>query len=76
MPVTKQTLERIAAELPTLRWSDADLEELLTPGAGIITGFQEFVAKARALAAIDLVDTPLAEQVPRPSRTGAARRPR
>jgi hypothetical protein len=68
MPVTKPTLERIVAELPTLPWSDADLDELLTPGAGIITGFQEFVMKARALAGVDLTDTPLAEQVPRPPR--------
>ncbi len=68
MPVSKRTLESIAAELPTLPWSDADLAELLTPGAGVITGFQEFVEKARALATIDLGDTPLADLLPRPPR--------
>jgi hypothetical protein len=68
MPVSKRTLESIVAELPTLAWSDADLAELLTPGAGIITGYQEFVEKARALAGIDLEDTPLADLLPKPPR--------
>jgi hypothetical protein len=68
MPVSKRTLESIAAELPTLPWSDADLAELLTPGAGVITGFQEFVEKARALATIDLGDMPLADLFPKPPR--------
>lgn len=68
MPVTKRTLKSIRAELPTLPWSDADLAELLTPGSGVITGFQEFVEKARALAKLDLEDMPLADLFPKPPR--------
>jgi len=71
LAVSKRTLESIVAEFPTLAWSEADLAELLTPGSGIITGYQEFIERTRALAAIDLLDTPLAEQAPprpRPAR--------
>lgn len=69
MTVTKETLQRIAAELPTVPWQDRDLTELLTPGAGVITGFQEFVEKARAFAATDLEDTPPAEGLQPPRKT-------
>lgn len=69
MAVTKETLWRIVTELPALPWAERDLTELLTPGAGVITGFQEFVEEAKALAAIDLDDTPPAEGLQAPRKT-------
>ncbi|HWA43953.1 MAG TPA: hypothetical protein VHA10_12130 [Hypericibacter adhaerens] len=52
--VTMETLRRMAEELPGLPWPDAELEGLVAPRFGVITGFPEFLAEVEALDRIDL----------------------
>lgn len=55
-PLTKTTLQSIMAEFPTHEWSDKELEELVAPKYGIITGFQKINEDARKFIEIDLKD--------------------
>ena len=66
--ITKETLERLTAELPVTAAFEADIEELVAPRLGIITGFQELLDRIAALVATDLDDVPPAGAIrgPRP----------
>ena len=55
-PVSKETLERMMKEFPSQEWSQAELEELVAPRYGIITGFQAVLEDIRFLQEFDLED--------------------
>ncbi|MFI5023147.1 MAG: hypothetical protein ACHQRJ_16060 [Alphaproteobacteria bacterium] len=52
--VTKGTMRRIVEEFPAVRWPDADLDELVAPKLGVITGFQDFLNQVEAVVRVDL----------------------
>ena len=55
-PITKNTLKRMTEELPSFQWSQGELEELVAPRYGIITGFQSILEDIRHLQEFDLED--------------------
>ena len=55
-PISKKTLERMVAELPSYDWSEGELEELVAPRYGVITGFQKILEEIKGLQAFDLED--------------------
>ncbi|MEL7529427.1 MAG: hypothetical protein AAFN16_26935 [Pseudomonadota bacterium] len=57
-PLRKQTLEGICNEMASHDWSDAELDELIDPKMGIITGFQDLLQELEVLRRIDLGTTP------------------
>jgi hypothetical protein len=59
-PVSKQTLESVVEEFSTLPWAGGELDELVAPKFGIITGFQGLVNDLERLRGIDLGETALA----------------
>ena len=63
-PLTKTTLQKIIAEFPTHKWSDVELEELVSPKYGIITGFQKINEDTRKLIEIDLKEIEPAGKLP------------
>jgi hypothetical protein len=63
-PLTKITLQRILAEFPTYDWSDQELDELVSPKHGVITGFQEIIENVRKLTEIDLKEVEPAGKLP------------
>lgn len=63
-PLTKTTLQRILAEFPTYDWSDKELEELVSPKYGIITGFQKMIEDVRKLIESDLKEIEPAGKLP------------
>lgn len=63
-PLTKTTLQRVQTEFPTQEWSDNELEELVSPKYGIITGFQKIIEDVRKLIAMDLKEIEPAGNLP------------
>jgi hypothetical protein len=59
-PVTRDTLKRIMQEFPTVAWHDRELDELVSPTFGVITGFQQLLDNIDALMRTDLADLPMA----------------
>ena len=57
-PLTRETLAGMVEELATHPWSEAELDELVAPRFGIITGFQGLLTELEALRAMDLGETP------------------
>jgi hypothetical protein len=55
-PLTKATLENILAEFPTHEWADSDLNELVSPKHGVISGFQQINLDTQKLVELDLKD--------------------
>ncbi len=58
--VSKETMLRITEEFPTVRWSERDLEELVAPKYGLITGFHRFLEEVEAIANVDLGESGVA----------------
>lgn len=54
--VTKTTLIGICDTMASHRWSDEEIEELVNPQLGIITGFQGLLDELEQLRKIDLGD--------------------
>ncbi|MEM7225489.1 MAG: hypothetical protein AAF495_21105 [Pseudomonadota bacterium] len=54
MKPTKETLQRMLAELDGHAWRDAELEELVEPRLGIITGLAELLEDLERLRKSDL----------------------
>lgn len=50
----RETLERLMRQFPSLPWSDAQLDELVAPKHGIISGFSDLLRSQAALREIDL----------------------
>ena len=59
MPITLNTLLAANRELFGGRWTQADIEELLQPRHGVISGFEAILADLARISARDLGDLPL-----------------
>jgi hypothetical protein len=66
--VSRETLKRIIEEFPTVAWSESELDELVSPSLGVITGFQELVNSIEALTQTDLGHTPMVGALRRVTR--------
>ena len=65
-PLKKETLEAICRQMASHEWSDKELEELVDPKLGIITGFQDLLNELETLRKTDLGNTPPALGVQKP----------
>ncbi|WP_245472407.1 hypothetical protein [Rhizobium jaguaris] len=61
--LTKDTLTGICAQMASHSWSEAEINELVDPQLGIITGFQDLLSELEQLRKIDLGTTPPAMSV-------------
>ena len=62
----RQTLLGIRDQLGGYAWDDAEIDELVHPRLGIITGFQELLDQLEQLRKIDLGATPPAGDIAEP----------
>ena len=60
----KQTLLGIRDQLGSYAWDDAEIDELVEPRLGIITGFRDLLEQLEALRQIDLDALPPAGDIP------------
>lgn len=63
---TKELLAQMQATLPAFEWSDAELDDLVRPGYGLITGFPELLIEIERLCERDLEDLSPAGALPAP----------
>ncbi|MER8438842.1 hypothetical protein NKH36_30225 [Mesorhizobium sp. M1312] len=61
--LTKATLTGICAQMASHSWSEEEINELVDPQLGIITGFQDLLNELEQLRKIDLGTTPPAMSV-------------
>ena len=59
----KKTLLGIRDQLGSYAWDDIEIEELVDPKLGIITGFQELLDQLESLRKTDLGSTPPAGDI-------------
>lgn len=64
--LTKELLIQMQATFPTLEWSDAELDDLVRPSFGLITGFPELLSEIDRLCERDLEDLSPAGALPAP----------
>ncbi|WP_434052383.1 MAG: hypothetical protein RDA78_24505 [Roseibium sp.] len=57
-PLQKQTLQGVCDQMACHDWSEAELNELINPKMGIITGFQNLLEELEILRKTDLGTTP------------------
>jgi hypothetical protein len=62
----RQTLLGIRDQLGGYAWDDVEIDELVDPKLGIITGFQELLQQLEQLRKIDLGATPPAGDIGKP----------
>ena len=60
----RQTLLGMRDQLGGYAWDDAEIDELVDPRLGIITGFQELLEQLEVLRQIDLGALPPAGDIP------------
>jgi hypothetical protein len=67
--LTKELLQQMQGPFPTLEWSDAELDDLVKPSFGLITGFPELLTEIDRLCKRNLKDLPPAGilSAPKPS---------
>ena len=53
---TKELLVQMQATFPTFEWSDVELDDLVRPSFGLITGFPELLIEIDRMCARDLGD--------------------
>ncbi|MCP3690301.1 MAG: hypothetical protein GY784_18005 [Gammaproteobacteria bacterium] len=58
-----ETLTGIRDQLASFAWNDAELNELVDPKLGIITGFQDLLDQLEILRRVDLGETPPAAEI-------------
>ncbi|SLN69896.1 hypothetical protein ROA7450_03792 [Roseovarius albus] len=61
--LTKQTLTNLCSQMASHTWTDDELDELVDPKLGIITGFQDLLDELETLRQIDLGTIPPAQSV-------------
>ncbi len=61
-----ETLSGIRDQLASFAWDDAELDELVDPKLGIITGFQDLLDQLEILRQVDLGETPPAAEIRAP----------
>jgi hypothetical protein len=59
----RNTLLGIRDQLGSYAWDDSEIEELVDPKLGIITGFQELLDQLESLRKTDLGSTPPAGDI-------------
>ena len=59
----RQTLLGIRDQLASYAWEDSEIDELVDPKLGIITGFQELLEQLEGLRKIDLGSMPPAGDI-------------
>jgi hypothetical protein len=59
----RQTLLGIRDQLGSYAWDDAEIDELVDPRLGIITGFQDLLEQLECLRKIDLGTLPPAGDI-------------
>lgn len=59
----KATLVGLTREMASFPWGDAELDELVDPKLGVITGMQDVLDQLEQLRKVDLVDLPPAGAV-------------
>jgi hypothetical protein len=64
--IDRQTLLGIRDQLGSYAWDDAELDELVDPKLGIITGFQDLLDQLEQLRHIDLEAIPPAGDIAAP----------
>ncbi len=62
-----ETLTGIRDQLASFAWDDTELNELIDPKLGIITGFQDLLDQLEILRQVDLGDTPPAAEIKTPT---------
>ena len=62
-PLQKSTLSQLCEELAAHPWLNSELEELVDPKLGIITGFQDLLCELDELRLTDLGAVPPAQGV-------------
>ncbi len=60
----RKTLLGIRDQLGSYAWDDAEIDELVDPKLGIITGFEELLEQLEDLRKFDLGSTPPAGDIP------------
>jgi hypothetical protein len=61
--IKEATLTGICMQMASHRWSEAEINELIDPQLGIITGFQDLLNELEQLRRIDLGTIPPAMNV-------------
>jgi len=61
--IDRQTLLGIRDQLASFGWSDAEIDELVDPKLGIITGFQDLLEQIEVLRKVDLEAIPPAGDI-------------
>ena len=64
--IQRQTLLGIRDQLGSYAWEDAEIDELVDPKLGIITGFQDLLDQLEQLRKIDLDAIPPAGDISAP----------
>jgi hypothetical protein len=64
--IQRQTLLGIRDQMGSYAWEDAEIDELVDPKLGIITGFQDLLDQLEQLRRIDLESIPPAGDISRP----------
>ena len=62
----RQTLFGIRNQLGSYAWDDSEIDELVEPRLGIITGFQQLLEQLEQLRQVDLGDIPPAGDIVKP----------
>jgi len=65
--LTRATIEGICTQMSSQDWGKAEIDELVDPKLGVITGFQDLLNELEALSAVDLGTLPPAGSVQKPS---------
>ena len=60
-PLERSTLLQICGQMAAHPWGEAELDELVEPRLGIITGFQDLLDELELLRRVDLGDLPPAQ---------------
>jgi len=63
--LTRETLMGLTEQMAAHAWHDGEIDELVAPRLGIITGFQALLEQLDALRRTDLGTTPPAQGVRR-----------
>jgi hypothetical protein len=69
--ITRDTLRRMVEELPSVAWPEDELDGLVAPRHGVITGFPEFLTEVEALCRIDLGSIGLPGRLPGKPKRGS-----
>ena len=67
-PLQKSTLAQVCEELAAHPWREAELEELVDPKLGVITGLQDLLRELEKLRLTDLGTLPPAQGVRAPDQ--------